>query len=274
MKASHFFQLLMGTFLVGYFATTAAGEVVDLSRVASLLEYPVNKLTVSDLAQEWQNQYGKDLLFAYKINSSDRTFAPMIITISVKGLILSKELEKEINTSLRAVQIYPQASNIMRKVDFREDAYGYVFSTVGPGGSEQLVFATLPRQNRDLLVKVTIPGEDPLAVTSETEAYHRLISEGGDRLTGLLIECAEATIAEVAMMSPLSVQQTPVQTIPQAASSVVSSDELTPPLESSDPRSSPAVEAEPSKSTPWPWIIGAILLLAAAGGILFKFRRK
>jgi hypothetical protein len=35
--------------------------------------------------------------------------------------------------------------------------------------------------------------------------------------------------------------------------------------------SSPTAE---SKSTPWPWIIGAILLLAVAGGILLKLRRK
>lgn len=35
----------------------------------------------------------------------------------------------------------------------------------------------------------------------------------------------------------------------------------------------PTFEAE-KKSTPWPWIIGAILLLAVAGGILLKLRRK
>jgi hypothetical protein len=36
----------------------------------------------------------------------------------------------------------------------------------------------------------------------------------------------------------------------------------------------PVVQAEPSKSSPWPWIIGAILVLAIAGGILLKLRRK
>ena len=35
--------------------------------------------------------------------------------------------------------------------------------------------------------------------------------------------------------------------------------------------SSPTAE---TKSTPWPWIIGAILLLAVGGGILLKLRRK
>lgn len=37
---------------------------------------------------------------------------------------------------------------------------------------------------------------------------------------------------------------------------------------------SQSLTATDTKSTPWPWIIGAILLLAVAGGILFKFRRK
>lgn len=36
----------------------------------------------------------------------------------------------------------------------------------------------------------------------------------------------------------------------------------------------PAVQSEPSKSFPWPWIIGAALFLAVLGGILFKLRRK
>jgi hypothetical protein len=40
------------------------------------------------------------------------------------------------------------------------------------------------------------------------------------------------------------------------------------------PESSPIVQTGSSKSFPWPWIIGAILLLAVVGGILLKLRRK
>ena len=125
----------------------------------------------------------------------------------------------------------------------------------------------------DVLLKITIPG-DGLNVDAETEGYHRLITEGGDELAKRVIECAEATIAKATLMSPPSVQQTPVRLIPPSTSSVVSGDNSTPSLESSDPRPSPAVKAEPSKSTPWPWIIGAILLLAVVGGIFLKLRRK
>lgn len=40
------------------------------------------------------------------------------------------------------------------------------------------------------------------------------------------------------------------------------------------PQSSPIAQVEPPRSSPLPWIIGAILLLAVAGGILFKLLRK
>ena len=274
MRANYFSPLVVFCLVLGYLLPQAVGEIVDLSRVASVLEYPANKLAIGDLTQEWQNQYGEDLLSAYKIDSSDRTFAPMTVAVSTKGVILSKQLEEEIIASLRSAQVYPDANEIMRKLDFDEGAYGYTFLAGGPGGSERIIFATLPRQSKDLLIKITIPGEEPLNVVPETEAYHRLITEGGERLTERLIECAEATIAKVTPMSPPSVQQTPVRPIPPSTSSVVSGDNSTRSQESSDPRPSPAVEAEPSKSFPWHWIIGAILLLAVLGGSLLKLRRK
>jgi hypothetical protein len=40
------------------------------------------------------------------------------------------------------------------------------------------------------------------------------------------------------------------------------------------PKASPVVQADQPKSFPWPWIIGAILVLAVVGGVLFKFLRK
>jgi hypothetical protein len=40
------------------------------------------------------------------------------------------------------------------------------------------------------------------------------------------------------------------------------------------PKPSPVTQVEPPKSMPWPWIIGAIFLLAVVGGIFFKFLRK
>lgn len=46
------------------------------------------------------------------------------------------------------------------------------------------------------------------------------------------------------------------------------------PLPTAPSKPSSVVQTESAKSFPGPWIIGAVLLLAVAGGILFKLRRK
>jgi len=70
----------------------------------------------------------------------------------------------------------------------------------------------------------------------------------------------------------------PEQTSPSenAAEIPASGPTAAPPSTSTNatPQSSLVVQVEQSRTALWPWIIGAILLLAALGGILFKFVRK
>jgi len=173
MKASHFFHFLMGILLVGYTQAQSFGELVDLSHLASILEYPANKLTISDLTEEGQTRHGANLLSAYKIESADRTFAPMTVVVSTRGTILSKQFEQKIIASMRQLQGYPEANKLMRKLDYGDGAYGYIgLAGFGQGGSEEIFLATFPRQGKDLLIKIMIPGEEPLNVVPETEAYH------------------------------------------------------------------------------------------------------
>lgn len=274
MKAARFFFLLTMVFwLVSYSLPQAFGEIVDLSRVASVLEYPMNKLTVSDLTQESQRRHGESVLSAYKIESGDRTFAPIIIVVATKGTILPNQLESQIIKSQQAARNNPQFKPIAQRIEFGEGAYGYTgLAGVGPGGTEQQIIATLPRQNIDVQIKIVIPGEDILKVLPETEAYYRLITEGGDRLDQRLVECAEIAITKVALIPPPSEQQTPLPSVPPA----------TTPVQQSKPASPPAllpmaenIPTQPSPSAPvWPWIIGAIIFLAVMGGVWFKFLRK
>lgn len=256
--------------LVSYFLPQAFGELVDLSRVASILEYPINKLTVSDLTKESQRRHGESVLSAYKIESSDRTFAPMIVVVARKGMILSDQLEAQIIKSQHASVNDPQVDPIARRIEFREGAYGYTgLAGVGPGGTEKQVIATLPKQNIDVQIKIVIFGEDLLKVLPETEAYHRLITEGGDRLAKTLVECAEIAITKAALMPQATEQQTPVPSVPFVAPAVAGADKA-----ATTPMTHSIVQADPPNSSPLPWIIGVILLLAVAGGVLFKFLRK
>lgn len=73
------------------------------------------------------------------------------------------------------------------------------------------------------------------------------------------------TVAKESASTPLPAPKATTQSIPVATEKPQSSVPETP------MQSHPTAE---TKSTPWPWIIGAIFLLAAAGGILLKFLRK
>ena len=255
--------------------TTALAQsppsLLSSSEVGRLFGYPENRIQTRDLTEAAKRQLPQAII-ATEYYSDDGTFAPIIISLAAEKSILTPSMLKDMETYFQKAQEQAFIPAV-RKVDLGGGIQGIAgLGGFGPGATEERIIVKVPGR-MDVLLKITIPGEG-LNVDAETEGYHRLITEGGDSLTERLIECAEDIIAKVMQISPSSALQTPVRPIPPSASSVVSEDNSIPSVESSDSRPSPAVEAEPSKSTPWSWIIGAILFLAVVGGVLFKFLRK
>jgi hypothetical protein len=83
-----------------------------------------------------------------------------------------------------------------------------------------------------------------------------------------VVEPTELKKAPEAKLMPSPPSEEPSASTPGSlAPTSVQQPNLTPPLK-------PAVQTEPSKSPPWPWLMGAIFLLAAVGGILLILRRK
>lgn len=76
-------------------------------------------------------------------------------------------------------------------------------------------------------------------------------------------EMSASPSTEQTKPSPIATQVTPV---PPTARPMQ--------LPKTSPPDTPSQSVEETKSTPWPWIIGAILLLVVAGGILLKLLRK
>ncbi len=277
--------VILNLLLGNIYAVEGLDEKLLKLEIARLLEYPPNRLLIEDITKQSRDQNLKsqrpiaiEAKVVFRLESKEGDFYPMTIAVSSLGIPMLEEIEQATKTETGKLATPPFGKKLLHQVKLTNDGYAYIIPLVGPGGSQTLVLARMPSMNMDVAISI-ITGRGKMDslkgnVPSETEAYHHLISEGGERLTERLIKCAEAIIAKVTQTSPPSVQQTPVQPIPPSASSVVSEDNSTPSLESSDPRPSPAVKAEPSKSTPWPWIIGAILLVAIAGGILLKLRCK
>jgi hypothetical protein len=280
-----FLALTQGLLLDKLYAVEGIDEQGLKLKIANLLEYPPGQLFIEDVTSQSIAQNARsqrpvaiEAKAVFKIKSNVGVFAPMTIAISSLGIPMLEEIEQAVKMQEGKSNANTIGKQLPRKVYLRNGGYAYLAPMVGPGGSQNLVLARIPSMSMDVAISITTARSDMTSLkgnaSSETEAYYRLITQGGDHLADRLIECVEATIDTVRLLSSPSVQQTPVRPIPPSTSSIVSSNNSTPSLESSDPRPSPAVESEYSKSSQWPWITGAILLLAVLGGVLVKFRRK
>jgi hypothetical protein len=280
-----FLALIQGLLLGNLFAVERIDEQRLKLQIATILEHPPSQLIIEDVTSQSIAQNSRsqrpvaiEAKAVFKIKSNGGVFAPMTIAISSLGIPMLEEIEQAVKMQEGKSNASTKGKQLPRKVYLRNGGYAYLAPMVGPGGSQNLVLARIPTMNMDVAISITTARSDMNSLkgnaSSETEAYHRLITQGGDRLAERLIECVEATIDTVRFLSPPSVQQTPEQPIPPATSSVFSASEPTPSLESSALTPSPAVQAEPSRSSLRIWIISAILFIGLLGGILFQFLRR
>ena len=84
---------------------------------------------------------------------------------------------------------------------------------------------------------------------------------------------ASPSIKALLLLNESSKPSLPPST-PTAATQTTPDPLIATPVQQSKTAESHTPTVAETKSTPWPWIIGAILLLAVAGGIFFKFLRK
>jgi hypothetical protein len=252
--------------------TTAVAQspasLLSSSEVARLLGYPENRIQTRDLTEAAKRQLPQAII-ATEYYSDDGTFAPIIISLAAEKSILTPSLLKDTETYFQKAQAQAFVPAV-RKVDLGGGIQGIAgLGGFGPGATEERIIVNVPGR-MDVLLKITIPG-DGLNVDADTEGYHRMITGGDETLEKKLIECAKVTLAAAARMPSLFAEQ-PQKTFPPVPALTPTKSPPTPTMSTSN--ISPVVQTESSKSRLWPWIIGAILLLAVLGGILFKLRRK
>lgn len=257
--------------------TTALAQsptpILSGSDVSRLLGYPEKRIQIRDLTEAAKIELPQAIL-AMEYYSDDGTFAPFLISVAPEKSILTPELLQGTDRYLQKAQAQGTTPSV-RKIDLGGGIKGIAgLGGFGPGATEERIIVSVPNR-MDVLIKMTIPG-DGLTVASDTKAYHRLITEGGERLAETLIECVKVTVAAAASMPSLAAQQ-PQQARAPVLASTPNYAALAPPSSptGSTPKPSPDVQInQPQQSSPWPWIIGAILFLAVMGGVWFKFLRK
>jgi hypothetical protein len=239
--------------------------------VADVFSYPVEKLKITPKdAPNGRSSFG--------VESDDGTFFPVTLDVAKRGSLLKPQLEAQLMAMIEKAASEPkEGKNGIRKVQLRDQAYAYFgIGAGGPGGSQSTAVFVFPKSESEVAITVSASREDNINIEASPQEYQTLMSENNPDMMDRMARLAEkiAAITNVSdgsqsTGSASSAQQTPVRSVPFDAPDGAEADK-----ETTTPMSPSIVQAEPPKSTPWPWIFGAILLLAVAGGILFKLRRK
>jgi len=172
-----------------------AGEEppISLTNLANAMNFPVELLSVNDVTGDLRKVFGDNIIEAYEYVASKHVFAPISLIVLPTGQVVTAKLRREAEAYLARS---PTNSSI-RRLSFNGKAGGYSYSAAGPGGSEFIIALNIPSKDIDVQIKLSIPAETPLGNTYQTEAYHKLIVDGGENLENLLIICASQAVSKI-----------------------------------------------------------------------------
>ncbi len=238
--------------------------------VADAFRYPVEKLKITpNDAPSGRSSFG--------VESDDGTFFPVTLDMGERGSVLKPQFEAQLTAMLAKVAEQKGSKSGLRKVQLSNQGYAYLgIGAGGPGGAQSGAIFVFPKSGTEVAITVTASREANINIEAAPKEYQVLMSENSPDMADRITRLAEQIVAICNVSggsqhtgNTSSAQQPPAPSVPIPAPSVAVAGKTTPTLESPS-----IVQDEPSKSLSWPWIIGAILLVAVAVGILLKFRRK
>jgi hypothetical protein len=235
--------------------------------VADAFHYPVEKLTITlKDAPNGRTSFG--------VESGDGTFFPVTLDVGKRGSVLKPQFEAQLVAMISRMTEPRGSASGLRKVELSNNGYAYLgIGAGGPGGAQSGAIFVFPESGSEVAITVTASREESLNIEAAPKEYRALMSGHSTNMVGRITHLAEevAAITEAATGvrrsgssrgphpgSPDGMRRQPPAAKPIAEAKVA-----------------PAMPSEgPESSAPLPWVCGAILLLAGAGGILFKTLRK
>lgn len=251
-------------------ASSATGLDSQLLAAAIMqtLQYPVKRISITDLSERPEGK-AKGRVLGLLLESKDGTFARLAIGVTKRGAILTPQLESECEQAAKKVE---SLENRVSKVSFTGGAYGYTgLGLLGPGGSSERIVATWPNRGIDLQLSITVPS-DGLSEDGETQAYQRLINQGGSTLAKKLLESMKHVFDHVEK-SDMRVAVENITPTPQANSPGLVTSIGQNPLATAEETVMPTTLKQPTSSTPWS--VASVLIVAVIGllWLLFKGRK-
>lgn len=253
--------------------TDAAQSFITKGELGEILGYPGERLTVEDLTDKGKEKHGDGIIAVHKYSASDQTFAPITIVLARSGMLLTPELEKEIEAEIQTQEPSQVPVAQLQSIVIDDNTSGYTgLVVVGPGGSQQRTIFTLRKQSVDVQITIAIPGEDLLDLLEGAESYRKGITDGG--IGSRLLECAKLVVENVkeANSADLATALPPVLEQAQRPLSVSDANSNGESVEEESPiRAEAQQSGSHSQSPKWPY---AIIILSLVGIVVLVIRSR
>ena len=259
-------HLVITLHLLPFLEAKAADPVVSTSELGEILQYPADRLEVEDLTAKGNNSHGDGLIAAHRYRTNDQTFAPVTIVVAEAGMLLTPKLRTEIESAIETSPNNDTPPQV-RKISIDDDIYGFTgLGAVGPGGAQERIIVTLPKQSKDIQITVSIPGEDLIEPLPGAETYHTALTETG--MEASLIESAKMAVSNVLLASQTAAPEPPQPPTPPAPK-----EKPTPPPPTENP-TPPAETPEAEKPNTLLYVLLGLLVVVIVAVVLRKARKQ
>ena len=279
----------------------AAEPPISVEELSKILGYPTEKLKVQDVTEDWNKvalRKGRPTRSSSHVYTGDSaSFAPISIGFANEGSLLSEEQRLKIAVAITNMAELTAPYLVTKWLSFEDVGYGLAgLGFPGQGGSQERLLMTIYGK-ADVQISIDFD-KDPLVVLPGAESYNELVREGlvseKGGLSGRLID-ALTLIASKSAGRPITVTagtEMPVrppslpsttntaQTVPKVEPDVPEPSVTNQPVQTApqayvEPQSAAqaAPPANPVSSMKNIFIVLAVLLVLAAGWILFRAKK-
>jgi hypothetical protein len=271
------FGVVVSFYISVHASLNAAPAPISADEIAGIMGYPADKLVIQDVTDEVNHRAAMKgrgpVISSHTISGEGNTFARLSIDITAAGVLLTPKLVQEVEQSIanskgRGVQSPLQWLTLG---DFGHGVAG--LGIIGPGGSQDRIIITMPKQGRDIQITATVPADPPLQVLIGAESYHDAIMTGQirqrltDCLNTLAVKTAGQPVKAVITDAPPHTPLPNSDSVPASRSerpSTQARSEPQPVLQktaAAEPAANSQNQLTPTRKTLW-WSVGGLLVLA------------
>ena len=182
--------ILIAVMLLASNLSRATELLISTHQLGLIMGYPEARIVAREQKQ-MDPSFGKGIpLSAFNYDSKDNSFAIMDVVVAESGTLLGPDLKNYFENFVHQKPDISEGS--VKRIDGKGKYEGYVgVCGFGAGGTGYRAVITIPSEQVDVLVDISLPNDTSLTVTPDIAAYNKAVVGEGKFVFDRLTDCVE-----------------------------------------------------------------------------------